>query len=186
MRKIYKQSTYMDCYVNNKYILDKEQLKLIYQTLTYSRDNIERPYAIKIIIGLIDSTTISISKLTRSIKLKFKETGYAMAYSFEYAEKKKDHLEIMFIFNRKFYQPKSAYNLFYLAVHKLDGINSYVNEKGHMTYSIQCFDTWDNKTGHNLKNEEEFKDAMTRYSYICKQDDKEKVQRKKKFGTVKG
>lgn len=186
MRHIYKNSTYMSCKVNTNYILDKQQLKSIYQTLTYSRDKINRPFAIKIILGLIDSTTISISKLARAIKTKFKDTGYAMAYSFEYAEEKKDHLEIMFIFNREVYQPKSAFNLFYLAVHKLDGINSYINKNGHMTYSIQCFDTWDDKIGHNLKNEEEFKDAMTRYSYICKQDDKEKVQRKKKFGTVKG
>ena len=54
---------------NTNYILDKQQLKSIYQTLTYSRDKINRPFAIKIILGLIDSTTISISKLTRAIKM---------------------------------------------------------------------------------------------------------------------
>lgn len=186
MRKIHTSPTYMGCEVHDQYTLDKQQLKSVYQTLIYGRDQITRPHAIKIIIGLTDSTTLDISKFTRSIKTKFKDTGYALAYSFEHAEVKKDHLEIMFIFNREVYQPKSAFNLFYTAVHKLDGINSYVNNKGHMTYSIQCFDTWDKKTGHNLKNEEQFKDAMYRYSYICKQEDKAHVQRKKTFGTVKG
>lgn len=186
MNKIYTKSTYIGCPVQSQYQLDHNNLKSIYKTLSFARDSIDRPFAIKIIIGLKDSETLDIKKFTRRIKTKFGDSGFAMAYSFEHAHTRKDHLEVMFVFNRNIYQPKSAYNLFFTCIHKLDGIRSTIKSNGTTTYSIQCFDTWDDKTGHNLKNPEQFKDAMTRYSYLSKQDDKQNVTRKRTFGTIVG
>ena len=42
------------------------------------------------------------------------------------------------------------------------------------------------KAGYNLKNEVHFKACVYRASYLAKQDNKQQVQYKKKFGTITG
>jgi hypothetical protein len=47
-------------------------------------------------------------------------------------------------------------------------------------------DTGGSKVGHNLKDEAQFIDCVYRASYLSKQDDKDKVQYKKKFRAIIG
>ena len=46
--------------------------------------------------------------------------------------------------------------------------------------------TGGSKVGHSLKDESQFIDCVYRASYLSKQDDKDNVQYKKKFGTTTG
>ena len=207
MSKLLTTGTYLGYPVNNKYNkkivknnnydLKQKNMKEIYLALVHAKDNIDRPTAYRYTIGLENNHSFDINKLTRKIKNSFKHTGYSFIYSFEYAESQKGlHLEVIFICDRTIFSPDRVFNIFRGYLFNLEGVsisNNDINRDGYKCVSLNFHDRKEiylaesggSKVGHNLKDEAQFIDCIFRASYLAKQNDKDQVQYKKKFGTTK-
>lgn len=167
-------------------------MKEIYLALAHARDTIDRPIALRYTIGLDNNHSFDINKLTRKIKSLFKD-GYSFIYSFEYAEYKGLHLEMMLVVDQNKHNPLSVFNLLRKVLFSLEGVTINIEQEYkkvsfnfHERKEEYLSDSGGSKVGHNLKDEAQFKDCMYRASYLAKQDDKQQVQYKKTFGTTKG
>lgn len=175
------------------YTLKTDNMRDILSALIHARDNIERPIALRYTLGLEEDHSFDISKLTRKIKSLFKATGYSFIYSFEHAEARGLHLEMMLVIDQEKHNPISTYTLLRKVFFSMDGVKITENDQ-YKTVSLNFHErkeqyrqaTGGSKVGHSLKDEEQFKDCVYRASYLSKQDDKDNVQYKKKFGTTKG
>lgn len=192
MSKILITSKYLDYAINTTYQLKQSNMKEIYLALAHARDTIDRPIALRYTIGLDNNHSFDINKLTRKIKSLFKE-GYSFIYSFEYAEYKGLHLEMMLVVDQNKHNPLSVFNLLRKVLFSLEGVtinieNQYrkISFNFHERKEEYLLGVGGSKVGHNLKDEAQFKDCIYRASYLAKQDDKKQVQYKKKFGTIKG
>lgn len=167
-------------------------MKEIYLALAHARDTIDRPVALRYTIGLDNNHSFDINKLTRKIKSLFKY-GYSFIYSFEYAEYKGLHLEMMLVVDQNTHNPLTVFNLLRKVLFSLDGVTinieaeyKKVSFNFHERKEEYLSDSGGSKVGHNLKDEAQFTDCMYRASYLAKQNDKQQVQYKKTFGTTKG
>ena len=194
-KDIFKSDTYKGYEINSNYFMSRKNLKKIINTLEYCKDNIDRPLASRYVLDLDNNHSFDISKLTRKIKSYFKN-NYGFIYSFEYAERKGLHLEIMLIFDQSKYSPESVYSMLKKMCFNLDGVairqeeyNGVVRDVlglGYLPVKNNVKDRYletGNRAGHNLKDPIHFKACVKRASYLAKQDDKENVQYKKKFNT---
>ena len=192
MSKLLKTSKYLGFPINTAYQLKQSNMKEIYLALAHARDTIDRPIALRYTIGLDNNHSFDINKLTRKIKSLFKD-GYSFIYSFEYAEYKGLHLEMMLVLDQNKHNPLTVFNLLRKVLFNLDGVTINIEQEYkkvsfnfHERKEEYLSDSGGSKLGHNLKDAEQFKDCMYRASYLAKQDDKQQVQYKKTFGTTKG
>ena len=192
MSKLLKTSKYLGYPINTTYQLKQSNMKEIYLALAHARDTIDRPIALRYTIGLDNNHSFDINKLTRKIKSLFKD-GYSFIYSFEYAEYKGLHLEMMLVVDQNKHNPLSVFNLLRKVLFSLEGVTINIEQEYkkvsfnfHERKEEYLSDSGGSKVGHNLKDEAQFKDCMYRASYLAKQDDKQQVQYKKTFGTTKG
>lgn len=192
MSKLLKTSKYLGFPINTTYQLKQSNMKEIYLALTHARDMIDRPIALRYTIGLDNNHSFDINKLTRKIKSLFKD-GYSFIYSFEYAEYKGLHLEMMLVVNQNKHNPLTVFNLLRKVLFNLKGVTINIEQEYkkvsfnfHERKEEYLSDSGGSKVGHNLKDTEQFKDCMYRASYLAKQNDKQQVQYKKTFGTTKG
>ena len=192
MSKLLKTSKYLGFPINTTYQLKQSNMKEIYLALAHARDTIDRPIALRYTIGLDNNHSFDINKLTRKIKSLFKD-GYSFIYSFEYAEYKGLHLEMMLVVDQNKHNPLSVFNLLRKVLFSLEGVTINIEQEYkkvsfnfHERKEEYLSDSGGSKVGHNLKDEAQFKDCMYRASYLAKQDDKQQVQYKKTFGTTKG
>lgn len=178
---------------STQYTLKKDNMRDIYLSLVHARDNLNRPIALRYTVGLIEDHSFDINKLTRKIRALFKDTGYSFIYSFEHAETKGLHLEMMLVIDQDKHNPISIFNLLRKVFFNMDGVEITESEE-YKTVSLNFHerkeqyikDTGGSKVGHNLKDEAQFIDCVYRASYLSKQDDKDKVQYKKKFRAIIG
>ena len=192
MSKLLKTSKYLGFPINTTYQLKQSNMKEIYLALAHARDTIDRPIALRYTIGLDNNHSFDINKLTRKIKSLFKD-GYSFIYSFEYAEYKGLHLEMMLVLDQNKHNPLTVFNLLRKVLFNLDGVTINIEQEYkkvsfnfHERKEEYLSDSGGSKVGHNLKDEAQFTDCMYRASYLAKQDDKQQVQYKKTFGTTKG
>ena len=192
MSKLLKTSKYLGFPINTTYQLKQSNMKEIYIALAHARDTIDRPIALRYTIGLDNNHSFDINKLTRKIKSLFKD-GYSFIYSFEYAEYKGLHLEMMLVVDQNTHNPLSVFNLLRKVLFSLEGVTINIEQEYkkvsfnfHERKEEYLSDSGGSKVGHNLKDEAQFTDCMYRASYLAKQDDKQQVQYKKTFGTTKG
>ncbi|WP_179995757.1 MULTISPECIES: inovirus-type Gp2 protein [unclassified Acinetobacter] len=192
MSKLLKTSKYLGYPINTAYKLKQSNMKEIYLALAHARDTIDRPIALRYTIGLDNNHSFDINKLTRKIKSLFKD-GYSFIYSFEYAEYKGLHLEMMLVVDQNKHNPLTVFNLLRKVLFNLNGVTINIEQEYkkvsfnfHERKEEYLSDSGGSKVGHNLKNAEQFKDCMYRASYLAKQDDKQQVQYKKTFGTTTG
>jgi hypothetical protein len=170
--------------VNSAYDLDPYQLDSIIRVLKSSRDNLNKAQVAHISIklktlefdkSLINTTLIKI--LQRQLKTGF---GYFIALekcttTFGY------HIHIMLTFSTGNYLPFTVLNNATTALHELDDVESAIafarKEKHTEPYNYYKNKLDSNKNYfHNLKDKEEFKDAVYRYSYLSKKETKEKIK----------
>lgn len=178
---------------STQYTLKKDNMKDIYLSLVHAKQRLDRPIALRYTVGLTEDHSFDISKLTRKIRALFKDTGYSFIYSFEHAETKGLHLEMMLVIDQDKHNPISVFNLLRKVFFNMDGVEISENEE-YKTVSLNFHErkeqyiqaTGGSKVGHSLKDEAQFIDCIYRASYLSKQDDKEHVQYKKKFGTTTG
>lgn len=178
---------------STQYTLKKDNMRDIYLSLVHAKQRLDRPLALRYTVGLTEDHSFDISKLTRKIKALFKDTGYSFIYSFEHAETKGLHLEMMLVIDQDKHNPISVFNLLRKVFFNMDGVEISENEE-YKTVSLNFHErkeqyiqaTGGSKVGHSLKDEAQFIDCIYRASYLSKQDDKEHVQYKKKFGTTTG
>lgn len=192
MSKLLTTSKYLGYPINKTYQLKQSNMKEIYLALAHARDTIDRPIALRYTIGLDNNHSFDINKLTRKIKSLFKD-GYSFIYSFEYAEYKGLHLEMMLVVDQNKHNPLSVFNLLRKVLFSLEGITINIEQEYkkvsfnfHERKEEYLSDSGGSKVGHNLKDEAQFTDCMYRASYLAKQDDKQQVQYKKTFGTTTG
>lgn len=192
MSKLLTTSNYLGYPINTTYQLKQSNMKEIYLALAHARDTIDRPIALRYTIGLDNNHSFDINKLTRKIKSLFKDE-YSFIYSFEYAEYKGLHLEMMLVVDQNKHNPLSVFNLLRKVLFSLEGITINIEQEYkkvsfnfHERKEEYLSDSGGSKVGHNLKDEAQFTDCMYRASYLAKQDDKQQVQYKKTFGTTTG
>ncbi len=192
MSKLLTTSKYLGYPINTTYQLKQSNMKEIYLALAHARDTIDRPIALRYTIGLDNNHSFDINKLTRKIKSLFKD-GYSFIYSFEYAEYKGLHLEMMLVVDQNKHNPLSVFNLLRKVLFSLEGVTINIEQEYkkvsfnfHERKEEYLSDSGGSKVGHNLNDEAQFADCMYRASYLAKQDDKQQVQYKKTFGTTKG
>lgn len=178
---------------STQYTLKKDNMRDIYLSLVHAKERLNRPLALRYTVGLTEDHSFDISKLTRKIRALFKDTGYSFIYSFEHAETKGLHLEMMLVIDQDKHSPISIFNLLRKVFFFMDGVEITENEK-YKTVSLNFHErkeqyiesTGGSKVGHSLKDEAQFIDCIYRASYLSKQNDKEQVKYKKKFGTTTG
>ena len=192
MSKLLTTSKYLGYPINTTYQLKQSNMKEIYLALAHARDTIDRPIALRYTIGLDNNHSFDINKLTRKIKSLFKD-GYSFIYSFEYAENRGLHLEMMLVVDQNKHNPLTVFNLLRKVLFSLEGVTINIEQEYkkvsfnfHERKEEYLSDSGGSKVGHNLKDEAQFTDCMYRASYLAKQDDKQQVQYKKTFGTTKG
>lgn len=192
MSKLLTTSKYLGYPINTTYQLKQSNMKEIYLALAHARDRIDRAIALRYTIGLDNNHSFDINKLTRKIKSLFKD-GYSFIYSFEYAEYKGLHLEMILVVDQNKHNPLSVFNLLRKVLFSLEGVTINIEQEYkkvsfnfHERKEEYLSDSGGSKVGHNLKDEAQFTDCMYRASYLAKQDDKQQVQYKKTFGTTKG
>lgn len=191
MSKLITTSKYLSYPINTNYSLKQENMKEIYLALAHARDNIDRPLATRYTLGLDNNHTFDIKKLTRSVKNAFKDSGYSFIYSFEYAENKGLHLEMVIVTDQSIYSPEQVRKVLFKSLINIDGV-TITTENDYTKLALNYHEVRGEyletgvKAGHNLKNEVHFEACVHRSSYLAKQNDKEKVQYKKTFGTIKG
>ena len=166
-------------------------MKDIYLALAHARDRINRPLATRYTVSLNNDHSFDIKKLTRIIKNTFKETGFSFIYSFEYVEKKGLHLEMIIVTDQSKYSPEHVRKVLIKALINMDGViitteNDYTKLALNYHQVRGKYLKTGVKAGHNKKNEVHFKACVYRASYLAKQDNKQQVQYKKKFGTITG
>ena len=192
MSKLLTTSKYLGYPINTTYQLKQSNMKEIYLALAHARDTIDRPIALRYTIGLDNNHSFDINKLTRKMKSLFKD-GYSFIYSFEHAENRGLHLEMMLVVDQKVHNPISVFDLLKKVAFKLDGVRitddtdrKVVSLNFHERKEDYIQSIGGSKVGHSLKDESQFIDCVYRASYLSKQDDKDNVQYKKKFGTTTG
>lgn len=192
MSKLLTTSKYLGYPINTTYQLKQSNMKEIYLALAHARDTIDRPIALRYTIGLDNNHSFDINKLTRKIKSLFK-SNYSFIYSFEYAEYKGLHLEMMLIVDQNKHNPLTVFNILRKVLFNLDGVTINIEQdykkvsfNFHERKEEYLSDSGGSKVGHSLKDEAQFKDCIYRASYLAKQNDKQQVQYKKTFGTTKG
>jgi hypothetical protein len=194
-KDLFTAGTYHGFEVNSNYYKSKRNMKEILKTLIYCRDNIDRPLASRYVLDLNNDHSFDIKQLVRKVKEYFSK-DYGFIYSFEYAERKGLHLEIMIITDRNKYSPETVYNMLKKICFNLKGVKVTKKEYedgtvrdvvglGYFPVKEEYLETGD-KVGHNLKDPIHFKACVRRASYLAKQDDKEQVQYRKKFNTITG
>lgn len=176
-----------------QYTLKTDNMRDILKSLKHAKDKLERPIALRYTLGLNEDHSFDINKLTRKIKSLFKDSGYSFIYSFEHAEYKGLHLEMMLVIDQSIHSPISVYDLLKKVAFNLDGViitddidRKVVSLNFHERKEYYIQSIGGSKVGHSLKDEAQFIDCVYRASYLSKQDDKDNVQYKKKFGTTTG
>ena len=191
MSKLVTTSNFLNYPINTKYQIKQSNMKDIYLALAHARDRINRPLATRYTVSLNNDHSFDIKKLTRIIKNTFKETGFSFIYSFEYVEKKGLHLEMIIVTDQSKYSPEHVRKVLIKALINMDGV-TITTENDYTKLALNYHQVRGKylktgvKAGHNLKNEVHFKACVYRASYLAKQDNKQKVQYKKKFGTITG
>ena len=191
MSKLVTTSNFLNYPINTKYQIKQSNMKDIYLALAHARDRINRPLATRYTVSLNNDHSFDIKKLTRIIKNTFKETGFSFIYSFEYVEKKGLHLEMMIVTDQSKYSPEQVRKVLIKALINMDGV-TITTENDYTKLALNYHQVRGKylktgvKAGHNLKNEVHFKACVYRASYLAKQDNKQQVQYKKKFGTITG
>ncbi|AVZ84306.1 inovirus-type Gp2 protein [Acinetobacter sp. WCHA45] len=191
MSKLVTTSNFLNYPINTKYQIKQSNMKDIYLALAHARDSINRPLATRYTVSLNNDHSFDIKKLTRIIKNTFKETGFSFIYSFEYVEKKGLHLEMMIVTDQSKYSPEQVRKVLIKALINMDGV-VITTENDYTKLALNYHQVRNEyletgvKAGHNLKNEVHFKACVYRASYLAKQDNKQEVQYKKKFGTITG
>jgi len=191
MSKLVTTSNFLNYPINTKYQIKQLNMKDIYLALAHARDRINRPLATRYTVSLNNDHSFDIKKLTRIIKNTFKETGFSFIYSFEYVEKKGLHLEMIIVTDQSKYSPEHVRKVLIKALINMDGViitteNDYTKLALNYHQVRGKYLKTGVKAGHNLKNEVHFKACVYRASYLAKQDNKQQVQYKKKFGTITG
>ena len=191
MSKLVTTSNFLNYPINTKYQIKQSNMKDIYLALAHARDRINRPLATRYTVSLNNDHSFDIKKLTRIIKNTFKETGFSFIYSFEYVEKKGLHLEMLIVTDQSKYTPDHVRKVLIKALINMDGViitteNDYTKLALNYHQVRGKYLKTGVKAGHNLKNEVHFKACVYRASYLAKQDNKQQVQYKKKFGTITG
>ena len=191
MSKLVTTSNFLNYPINTKYQIKQSNMKDIYLALAHARDRINRPLATRYTVSLNNDHSFDIKKLTRIIKNTFKETGFSFIYSFEYVENKGLHLEMMIVTDQSKYSPEQVRKVLIKALINMDGViitteNDYTKLALNYHQVRGKYLKTGVKAGHNLKNEVHFKACVYRASYLAKQDNKQQVQYKKKFGTITG
>ena len=191
MSKLVTTSNFLNYPINTKYQIKQSNMKDIYLALAHARDRINRPLATRYTVSLNNDHSFDIKKLTRIIKNTFKETGFSFIYSFEYVEKKGLHLEMLIVTDQSKYTPDHVRKILIKALINMDGViitteNDYTKLALNYHQVRGKYLKTGVKAGHNLKNEVHFKACVYRASYLAKQDNKQQVQYKKKFGTITG
>ena len=191
MSKLVTTSNFLNYPINTKYQIKQLNMKDIYLALAHARDSINRPLATRYTVSLNNDHSFDIKKLTRIIKNTFKETGFSFIYSFEYVEKKGLHLEMIIVTDQSKYSPEHVRKVLIKALINMDGViitteNDYTKLALNYHQVRGKYLKTGVKAGHNLKNEVHFKACVYRASYLAKQDNKQQVQYKKKFGTITG
>ena len=191
MSKLVTTSNFLNYPINTKYQIKQSNMKDIYLALAHARDRINRPLATRYTVSLNNDHSFDIKKLTRIIKNTFKETGFSFIYSFEYVEKKGLHLEMIIVTDQSKYSPEHVRKVLIKALINMDGV-IITTENDYTKLALNYHEVRGEylktgvKAGHNLKNEVHFKACVYRASYLAKQDNKQQVQYKKKFGTITG
>ena len=191
MSKLVTTSNFLNYPINTKYQIKQSNMKDIYLALAHARDRINRPLATRYTVSLNNDHSFDIKKLTRIIKNTFKETGFSFIYSFEYVEKKGLHLEMIIVTDQSKYSPEHVRKVLIKALINMDGViitteNDYTKLALNYHQVRGKYLKTGVKAGHNLKNEVHFKACVYRASYLAKQDNKQEVQYRKKFGTITG
>lgn len=191
MSKLVTTSNFLNYPINTKYQIKQLNMKDIYLALAHARDRINRPLATRYTVSLNNDHSFDIKKLTRIIKNTFKETGFSFIYNFEYVEKKGLHLEMIIVTDQSKYSPEHVRKVLIKALINMDGViitteNDYTKLALNYHQVRGKYLKTGVKAGHNLKNEVHFKACVYRASYLAKQDNKQQVQYKKKFGTITG
>jgi len=191
MSKLVTTSNFLNYPINTQYQIKQSNMKDIYLALVHARDKLERPLATRYTLSLNNDHSFDIKKLTRIIKNTFKETGFSFIYSFEYVENKGLHLELMIVTDQAIYTPYHVRKILIKALINMDGVvitteNDYIKLALNYHEVKREYLETGVKAGHNLKNEIHFKACVHRASYLAKQDNKQQVQYRKKFGTITG
>jgi hypothetical protein len=193
MSKLIKNNKYLGYTINNKvnkktgikYDINRKCMQSIVHTLNRCKNEMIRPKILRFTLSLDNNDTFDLDKFTR--KLREYKYSYGLIYSFEYAEKQKGlHLELGIIIDQFNISPDIFRRYLIKVVANLDGIE-YEIVDDYTKISLNHHNPKNEAikgSGHNLKDENEFSDAVYRYSYLAKQNDKELVNRKKKFGTA--
>lgn len=199
-KDLFTNGTYHGYEVNNNYYKSKSNMKEILKTLIHCRDNIDRPLASRYVLDLDNDHSFDIKQLVRKVKEYF-NSDYGFIYSFEYAERKGLHLEIMMITDRNKYSPETVYSMLKKICFNLKGVkvteqeyNGIVRDVvalGYLPVKDKYLETGD-KVGHNLKDHIHFLACVRRASYLSKvasldkYNYKEQVQYRKKFRALIG
>lgn len=161
--------------VNDSYNLRPENLEKIIKVLEFSKENIRHPVAFTIILQVEDA--FNVRQMTSLIKSRLQSYGYGLAYSFEHSDRAGLHVQLMVCMTtRGLKQPVTIAH----------GLRQKLQELPNVR-SAQIIKRLSDKKDyfHRLHIDDEFKDAVYRYSYISKNNDKGNVLRSKKFGTSK-
>lgn len=193
MSKLITNNTYLGYEVNNKpnpktgikYDLNRKSMQSIVHTMNRCRNEMSRPIMLRFTLGLDNNDTFDLAKFTR--KLRDYKHSYGLIYSFEYADNQKGlHLELGIIIDQSDISPDMFRRYLIKVVASLDGIDYKIVDdytKIGLNHHLPKSDMVKG-SGHNLKDEQEFRDAVYRYSYLAKTNDKQLVNRKKTFGTA--
>lgn len=193
MSKLITSNLYLGYKINNQlntktgiqYQISKKNMQSIIYTLNRCRNEMNRPTILRFTLSLDNNDTFDLAKFTR--KLREYKYSYGLIYSFEYAERQKGlHLELGIIIDQADISPDMFRRYLIKVVANLDGIEyQIVDNYTKIALNHHKPKNKDiNGSGHNLKNENEFSDAVYRYSYLAKQNDKGLVKRNKTFGTA--
>ena len=199
-KDLFTNGTYHGYEVNNNYYKSKSNMKEILKTLIHCRDNIDRPLASRYVLDLDNDHSFDIKQLVRKVKEYFKN-NYGFIYSFEYAQRKGLHLEIMMITDQNKYSPETVYNMLKKICFNLKGVkvteqeyNGTVRDViglGYLPIKDKYLETG-NKVGHSLKDPIHFLACVRRASYLAKvasldkYNYKEHVQYRKKIRALIG
>ena len=193
MSKLITSNIYLGYKINNqinpktgiKYNISRKSMQSIIHTLKRCRNEMNRPTILRFTLSLDNNDKFDLSKFTR--KLREYKYSYGLIYSFEYAKKQKGlHLELGIVIDQSDISPDMFRRYLIKVVANLDGIEYEIvdnytkiglNHHKPMNEAIKG-------SGHNLNNDDQFVDAVYRYSYLAKQNDKELVNRSKTFGTA--
>ena len=165
--------------IDSCYNLRTQNLREIIKVLEFSRDNIKEAVAFKIVIQIEES--FDIKRMSKLIKSKLQSYGFGLAYSVEHAARAGLHVHLMICISSR--GRKSPISVLHTIRESLGNLEGVISAKAFAKRTEE--DTSNKDYFHRLHKENEFSDAVMRYSYIAKNEDKADVQRAKKFGTSK-